>query len=320
MIGVRLLPLMLASLLLSGCGDEPLKRFSLTEQAGVFAASIDNTGERIAVGTVSHGGSLWRLEDSARLFDWNHGDDANSLIVATAFSPDARTALTAERNSVVIWDVENGTPRHLFGTEGDVLSAALSNDGRHALLGLRNQNALLVHTDGSRSPALIAHAGFVTSVAISADGQLGVTGSDDGMLRVWNLQTGEALLAERFAAAISVITLSDDGTRLFAAAAHHGGKVWDLTTLRPISEIGRPRSSIVSARFSSDNATLLTGLPAASIALWRVQDGAELKLWTAPRDTFWRATRPAATAVSFSDRTRSVIAAMSDGSVMIWGM
>ena len=46
---------------------------------------------------------------------------------------------------------------------------------------------------GEQLRTFIGHTGDVTSVAFSLDGQTAISGSDDGTLILWNLETGEQL-------------------------------------------------------------------------------------------------------------------------------
>jgi WD40 repeat protein len=46
---------------------------------------------------------------------------------------------------------------------------------------------------GACEQTLAGHDGVVTSVALSADGHRALSGSDDRMVKLWDLETGELL-------------------------------------------------------------------------------------------------------------------------------
>ena len=78
-----------------------------------------------------------------------------------------------------------------FGGEyiarGGALDVALSKDGRYALLGQENYNAVFIETSTGSILSKLAHSGDVNTVAISSNGKVGVTGSEDGHVRIWDL-------------------------------------------------------------------------------------------------------------------------------------
>ena len=306
--------------LLSGCSDPPASRLQTTERDGVLSIALDQDGAFALVGTLNHGTSVWRLQEQSRLFEWGHDADlnTNSLAVASTFSRDTRFALTAERTSVVMWNMSTGRPTGFWSTEGDIRSLALSDGGRHVLLGLSTREAVLIDTTGRTLPAFIAHAGGVNAVAISRDGRLGATGADDGMVRLWNLAEGTALFSWKFDAAVASLVFSDDDSLLFAAPYHGKGRVMQVAGGQLLSEIGSPRGSLTSARFAPDNASLLTGSPSGALEIWSVRDGIRLQSWQVPRETRAYPTAATLTAVSFGTGQNSVVAALSNGAVMTW--
>jgi WD40 repeat protein len=155
-------------------------------------------------------------------------------------------------------------------------------------------------------------------VAISRDGSIGITGSDDGMLRVWNLADGSERIAHKFDSAISTIALSPDDALVFVGRRHGAGMIWDVQSGAPLGEIGHDRSSIVSARFSADNTRLLTGFPTGRIILWDVGNARALRQWTAAKPVLRGPSGLVATDVAFGSRENTVLNGFSDGSIMVW--
>ena len=60
------------------------------------------------------------------------------------FSPDGKTLLTGDGNSLVAWDWPAGTRRRTADLKAEVLSAAVSPDGRAAVVGLSGKTSALV--------------------------------------------------------------------------------------------------------------------------------------------------------------------------------
>ena len=97
---LRFLLLLILTALLSAClRDAPLKTTEVTAQ-GSYSASLSNNGQFAAIGSIQHGGSLWRTTDAERLFSWNLAAGNFSDIISTALSADGRIALTADARQV----------------------------------------------------------------------------------------------------------------------------------------------------------------------------------------------------------------------------
>lgn len=304
---------------LAACSDAPQHSVRVAAQGGVFTLELDATGERAVVGAVHDGGSLWQISEGRKLHDLNHRAGDETALVASAFSPDGSRVVTAERNAIVMWDVTTGAEVGLWTTEAEIQSLALSEAGRVLVVGLRDSRALLIDTGGNFPTGQVHHASTVSAVAVTRDGSIALTGSDDGKVRAWNLADGSERLAWNLASGVSTITLSPDNSRVFVGRFHGRSVVYDLNSGQRITEIGQDRSSIISARFSSDNARLLTGFPNGQVVLWNLADGRAFRKWQAPRETLRHPTAMVATDVAFGQRPGQIVAGFSNGTVLSWG-
>ncbi len=95
-----------------------------------------------------------------------------AVVTRVAVSADARRMLTLSPPEAQLWDADSGEPVGAPITQGQVQAAAFSPDSSALLTGSADGTARLweATTGAARSPAL-AHAGPVTAVAVSPDGQ-----------------------------------------------------------------------------------------------------------------------------------------------------
>jgi WD40 repeat protein len=115
----------------------------------------------------------------------------------------------------------------------------------------------------------------VRSTALTADGRLLVTGGNDGILRVWQLATGE-LGAELpgHKELIDATAVTADG-RLAASASWDGtARVWDVPGRRMLHELAHGKPSVTSIEFSPDARFVATGAGDGSVRIWNAADGA----------------------------------------------
>lgn len=314
---MRLLLPCLLSLLLIACGDTPT-RYWETTTGGAYTATLSPNGEYALIGSVDHGGSLWRLKDGERLFNWNHAAGQFSKIIATTFSTDSQFALTAEQKRFVLWDVKSGRAAGFWPAEGGVLAMALSDNGRYAIIGQEDYTALYIDTATGSILNTLSHSGDINTVAISANGLVGVTGSEDGIMKVWDLPAGKETFSYRLGDDVSAVAISGDASLVFASLYYGKGKIWEVKTGKEISTIGHNRTTITSARFAKDKQTLLTGFTARRMILWKVSDGSTVKSWRAVAPLFWRPSGLVVNDVAYSAQPNQYLSVFSNGLVNQW--
>lgn len=318
MLGKHLITTALLTVLLTGCGDTPQKEWSLTAQ-GAYTIALSTDGSYAVVGSILHGGSLWRLKDGERLYNWNHAKGDMSEIVAAAISPDNTFAATAERRRMVMWQIADGRPAGFWEIRGGALDVDLSENGRFALVGQENYNALYIDTASGSILARLAHSGDVNTVAISANGRIGVTGSEDGHVRIWDLLNEKELRRYKIGDDVSVVAISGDGRLVFGSLYYGKGTIWDVKSGKAISEIGFPRVTQSAARFSQDGKWLITGDTVRRVMLWQVSNGERIQTWSAKPPNFHPPSGLVISDVALGKQPRSTAyAAFSNGTVKYW--
>ncbi|MCG8312332.1 MAG: hypothetical protein MI976_03870 [Pseudomonadales bacterium] len=303
---------------LSGCGDTPNQQWQLTAQ-GAYTIALSRGAQFAAVGSILHGGSLWRLVDGERLYNWNHAQGTKSEIIAAAFSPNLSHALTADKKRMVLWNLKSGKPEGFWEARGGALAVALSSDARFLLVGQENYSALYIDTATGSIISTLAHDGDVNTVAISDNGRIGVTGSEDGNVRIWDLLNRKVLHTFKIGDDVSVVAVSNDGRLAFGSLYYGKGHIWDVKSGKEVSEVGFNRVTLSAARFSSDKKWLLTGDTVRRVMLWEVQSGKQTESWAAKPPSFHPPSGLVISDVAFGKNpTQSAYAAFSNGSVMYW--
>ena len=308
--------LIIAALFMHGCGDAPKRELETTAQ-GAYTAALSPDAQYAVVGSIQHGGSLWRLKDGERMYNWNHASGQQSKIIATAFSTDSKFALTAEQKRFVMWEIATGKPAGFWPAEGGILSMALSDSGRYAIIGQADYTALYLDLATGSHLSTLNHSGRINTVAISADGLVGVTGGEDGIVRVWDLPAGKETFAYQLGDDVSAVAISADGELVFGSLYYGKGKIWKAKTGQEVSEVGHFRTTITSAKFSPNKQKLLTGFTARRVVMWDVNSGKSEKQWRAKSPLFWRPSGLVVSDVAFAGNTNAVNV-FSNGLVYWW--
>lgn len=318
---VRLATLLGVCCLALGCDQaaEPEQQLEVASRS-VSAGALSQGGSLALIGSAYHGGSLWNLEQSARLFNWNHAEGEYSLLTAAGFSPEGDWALTSDGTTLVLWDTTTGAAQHYSSSPAEVFDLALGPEGDFALLGLSNRRAELYNAKRGGVVHSLAHSGPVTSVSMSADGRLALTGSDNGRAILWDLINGQVLKQQSYDSEIQLVRLSSNGTRALSSTRYQGAQIWspedDTIWSLPLSEERLKRGlRITAARFSDDGDYLLTGRAPGLVELWDLNSRALMYSWRLPKRKAWQPTATVVMDLSFTQDLNRYRALSSDGFV-----
>lgn len=287
---MRRAPLVLAltslALVLTGCNSgTPPAQWKEYAVKGAYSAAISQTGRYATLGSFNHGGSLWDVKKHAREFNWNHRAKEQSLIAATAISPDETFAATANQQDLVVWQVSDGKPAGFWSSPAEILQMDLSPNGDFALLGLANHTAVYFDAKNGGERQVFRHEGRVRSVDLSKDGKVALTGSDDYKTRLWDVESGKLLQERTLGNVVDTVALSPNGKWAFSSGSLDQAIIWDTKTgkvkhsLTTSGDFFKKRVSYLSARFSKNSDRLLTGTASGLVQLWDVRSGKNLKTW-----------------------------------------
>ena len=303
-----------------GCSKHTPPSSSIEVAAkGIHAGAISDDGQYTSVGSVHHGGSLWRNRDGERLYNWNHKQEDFTTIVASDFSPDGQWALTSDPHTMVLWDMKDGSAFRFWTAPGEVLDTALSENGNFALLGLGDHTAVVFDIKRGGIKRTFGHKNRVRSVGLSDDGRYAITGSEDYTAALWDMASGQKIVEMPHDDDVQLVALSPDGSLALTAAKYDTAKLWDTKTRKELGRIPLAAEKLrrglrfTAAKFSADNQYLLTGLPDQRVQLWSTRSLKLLQTWELPKRDAWKPTSAAAIAVGFGPGSNKYLALASNG-------
>lgn len=303
-----------------GCEKMPAPVSSLEVAVqGMHAAALDTHGEYALAASIYHGGSLWRLSDNERLFDWNHQPQVYSTIIAADFDSSQDWVITAEPNTMVLWNRRSGEAERFWTAPGEILDVALGPNARFALLGLDQHEALVFDVLNGGIKQTLVHQNRVRSVDLSANGKIAVTGSEDYAARTWDVSSGKILQTFKHEDDVQLVKLSDDGSLVLSMSKYDKAVVWRSRTGEKLGEIPLAAEHLkrglrfTAARFSADQRFLLTGRPDQWVELWSLENFQKLASWEVPKREKWKPTSAAILDVAFSASEGEYVVAASNG-------
>jgi len=236
---------------------------------GTMAAVFDPDGDEIL--TASQDGAV-------RAWERNTGKMVALLrghyqqINAIAYHPDGGRIVTAGRDaSARVWDVRSGAEAHVLAEHAQTLwSTAFSPDVVRAVAGSTGMaltwDAWLASLDLE-----------VESVALSADRTRVVTGSPDGMARVWDAGTGGriAVLAGHEDVVTSAV-FSPDGMSVVTASEDRTARVWDAGSGAVRATLVGHDGTVSSAAFDPMGGRVVTASEDRTAKIWDARTGTQL--------------------------------------------
>jgi WD40 repeat protein len=137
--------------------------------------------------------------------------------------------------------------------------------------------ARLASPGGPLLATLPGHAGAVRSVAMSSDGRLALSGSEDKTVKVWDVSAGRVLhTLEGHTGAVRSVALSRDATLALSCSDDMTLRLWSLTEGRPIRTFAGSTSWIRTVALSSD-AKLAFSASMRLLQVWDVSSGRQLR-------------------------------------------
>jgi len=125
---------------------------------------------------------------------------------------------------------------------------------------------------------LVGHSSWVTSVAISPNGQIFASSSLDDTIKLWNLNTGEELFTLKgHAKGVNSIDISPDGKLLISGSDDYTLKVWNLQNGALLGTLLGHSRDVNAVAISPDGKFFASGGEDRTIRLWSASTGALLK-------------------------------------------
>jgi WD40 repeat protein len=301
-------------LLLLACENTPkAEKTSILAPGGLFSAALSE--HYALLGTAKGNAELWQLTPKKLVHNWQHTDEKNGII-ALAISEREEYAITAERDSIAWWRISDGTLLNVWSLPG-ITSVSISAEGNFALIGLQDK-ALYFALEYGKTLYAFPHQDAISATALSSTGKHALTGSDDGVAKLWDLTTGEIKYTWQNQTKLSVVALSRNDKYALTNAALGSTQIWNIGNGELFKKIGPNLMTLSSVRFSKNDKYLIAGKISQRIDLWRIKTGQIMKYWRPKTDDKWRPSAATILALSFTSNDKKFYSISSKGILQRW--
>ncbi len=132
---------------------------------------------------------------------------------------------------------------------------------------------------------LKGHKGAVLSVAVSPDGKWFASASNEGLVKIWDLSTGEcrATLRGR-TSSLSSVAITLDGKRILSGTSDNSVRIWEAGSGRKLAKLDGHTNLVRSVVALQDNSRALSGGSDGTLRLWDLASHSCLKIIECGKD------------------------------------
>jgi WD40 repeat protein len=278
-------------------------------QDSVSSVAISADGNTLVSGSLDKTAKVWKLNGTLITTLVGHQSGVSNVVI----SADGQTIVsTSLDDTAKVWK-RDGTLITTLKGQNRFHDAAISADGQTIVsvsASRQDRTVKVWRQDGSLISTLTGHQDSVSSVAVSSDGQIIVSGSVDGTVNVWKQDGSLISTLTGHQGAVSNVAISANGQIIISGGFDRTVKVWKpdgaLVTTFP-SHLDK----INSVAINNDGQTIasMSGDKTVTVKVWQ-------------RDDFLTSTfnghQDSVHGVAISSDGQTTVSGGNDGTVKVW--
>jgi len=157
------------------------------------------------------------------------------------------------------------------------------------------------------------HTSLISALAVTLDDRQLVSGSSDGKIKVWNLESGRLLHSlEGHTGSVCALEFTPNGRQIVSGSKDGTIKIWNLETGRLLRTLGRQKEDVDNLAVSRDGRQVIVGYYDGVIMVWDLSTGRLLRSFQGHSDFI--------SALAISPDGRKIISGSGDKLIKLWEM
>ena len=214
--------------------------------------SIDEEGQFMLAGHATGNITLWDAKTRKILLDFK----TDRPVVACQFFNSPVKIISISDKNLFIWSIEGETLIEVINSTGVFKSLALSD--KNKLIATGGHGKINIWDDQGKSvKELSINKSWILSLAFSPDGKILASGSHDGLISLWDVETGQLLTTLlKTKGRINSLEFSNDGKYLAAGSEYFF--LLSVTQDHPDVVYKKLNGAVISSSFSPDGKQICT--------------------------------------------------------------
>ncbi|MDJ0845926.1 NB-ARC domain-containing protein [Crocosphaera sp.] len=268
-----------------GDGCPVLEQIINTNNGWVRAITFSPDSKIIASGGEEGNINLWEVKTGKPVATFSEHLDR---IRAVSYSPNGQLlASSSDDGTVRIWDCNRKELITVLTKHQDKVRWAIFHPDQHTLISASQDNQICLWDVNLSEAKLIKSFSLkenkdnlLRAIAISPDGKLLASGTDDGVVRFWNLEKGtfKQNLSHNHNHWIRSLAFSPDGDKIASASEDTNICVSDVKTGQHLHTLRGHNGGVWSIDFHPKLPWLLSGSMGFNVRIWNHESGECLRV------------------------------------------
>lgn len=226
---------------------------------------------------------LWENDNQEKVREWQQLDGESLHL---AISKDGETFVTANQSTLSLWQSDKELPigsldfsQHL--QDANITAIAFWRAPNVLLVGTSAGTVIVADIYNQTYRAMQQHTGEVTKFAHLNDTQYLLSGGNDGMVLLWDMQTYEMHRRYETPFRITSLAVSERSSTTFISDALEQQVIWHPIQDRVLIELKywQQYQWFRLAKFIEDDKYLVTSSPKTEMTLWDISQNKAVAMW-----------------------------------------
>lgn len=238
-----------------------------------FTVAFNSDGTQVACGSNQRTIHLWNLKTLEKRVLGKPRTDWYGVPVPVAFSPDGKWIAGLDSDhDVSLWNIETGVQRVIYRNKSHIaISLAFQPDGRHLMIGMQEQDNLLVCWDIAEDRFFevpVPNDAKLRTIEFSRDGSWLAVGGESQMVYVLDTTNWKTIAALPSPSFVYAISFGVDGKRMACGCRDNTIRLWDTATWQLVAELTGHQDYVHALAFTHDGTRLVSGSGDFTVRIW----------------------------------------------------